>query len=186
MYGQTWVWRKKKWLNATQSQKVLIRLNLWLIIPLQELNQINSRLKIDFWYSIQIDLRVKKASRNLIKINSRLKNFPEYWFRSTHGSKNYLDYWFQSTHDSMIRIINCWLVLLFLGFPLKCWLCATFFFGGGAFDWNASRKHLFESAHDSSIISETWIDSTHDSNGFPGIDSESTHDSSAFTRYWFS
>ena len=55
----------------------------------------------------------------------------------------------------------------FLGFPLNCCICMTFFGHSTQVPW-------FESAHDSNSISKTWIDSTSDSSGFPGIDSEPT------------
>ena len=41
-----------------------------------------------------------------------------------------------------------------------------------------SSTNWYESAHDSSSISETGINSAYDSSGFPGTDSELTHDSS--------
>ena len=53
--------------HSIQSQKVLIRLNSWLTIALQELIQIGPMdwLEMDFW--------------NLIQIDPRLKNLPEYF-----------------------------------------------------------------------------------------------------------
>ena len=53
------------WFDSTQSQKVLIWLNLWITMALQDLIQINSRLTMVFW--------------NLIHIDSWLKMLPEYF-----------------------------------------------------------------------------------------------------------
>ena len=46
--------------DLTKSQKVLIRLNSWHTMALQEWFQISSRLKMDFWNVIQIDSLLKK------------------------------------------------------------------------------------------------------------------------------
>ena len=115
--------------DSTQSQKVLIRINSWLILALQELIQISSRVKMDFFNLIQIDSRLKKLLEGLIQINSRLRKFPEFWFKSTHDSKRYLEYWLESSHGSMIKT-NSWfrwpfwaftvgISLTFLGLPLN-------------------------------------------------------------------
>ena len=59
-------------------------LNSWLTMSFQELIQINSRLKMAFWNSIQIDPS---------------NDIPECWFKSTHDSKRFPEFWFNSTYD---------------------------------------------------------------------------------------
>ena len=151
---------------------------------------------------IQIDSTLKTLPEFLSKSTHDSKNFPEFWFISTHDSKNYLEYWLESTHVSMI-LFNfipstylCFWLWTFLGCQLKCWLGMTFrgegihasvnllwpLFG---FRLKPFQNNWFESAHDSSSISETWIDSTAGSGSFPWIDSGSTHESSRFPTYWF-
>ena len=87
--------------------------------------------------------------------------------------------WFESTVDFLESFLTFsqlrwffWISLNFVdffGIPLYC----VEFLGIRQVSW-------FESAHDSSSISKTWIDSNHDSTGFPEIDA---HDSKRFPHF---
>ena len=82
----------------------------------------------------------------------------------------------------------------FLGLLHRIWLGVTFL----GFRLKSAPEKLNESTHDSSSISESWINSTHDSSGFPRnwlrINSRlkripeywfrSTHDSRDFQGNW--
>ena len=90
--------------------EVLIRLNSWLIMALQELIQISSWLKI--WFKSTRDS--KRFQDILIQINLQLKKLSRILIQFDTDSENYLEHWFKSCHDSMIRI-NCWFRWPFLG-----------------------------------------------------------------------
>ena len=93
--------------DSTPSQKGLIRINSWLTMALQD----------------------------LIQINSRLKWIYEVWFQSTHDSKssqifysnqlttqeNFSESWVESTHDSIMLFIPSF-VWHFLGIEPYWWL----------------------------------------------------------------
>ena len=80
-------------------------------MALQDVIQINYRLKINFW--------------NLIQIDSGFKKLAEFWFKSAHDSRNFSKSWFESTHDSMMLFIPSF-VWPFLGVQLYRWLGMTF------------------------------------------------------------
>ena len=159
--------------DSTQSHKVLIRLNSWLTMVLQELTQINSRLKNDFWNLIQSthglksfqsydsdQLTTQKTVQNLD--SNRLMTHKSIW---NIDSNKVVTQWFESTVD---------FVDLF-------WASLNFddLFG------HSTQVPWFELTHDSSSISNTWIDSAQTQAAFrliqnqpttqvdsPGIDSD--------------
>ena len=131
-------------------------------MALQELIQINSRLKMEFWNLIHIESRLKQPSGILNQIDSSLKN--------------YLEYWFELTHDSMILFIpslfltsydlfgHSTLLLTFFGISTQVLTSYDFFL---ALDSSAFPRNWFESAHDSCGFPRHWFRSTHDSKCLP-------------------
>ena len=173
-------------------------------MALQDLIQISSWLKMDFWNFIQINSRLK-PSRISIQINSRLK-------------KNVYESWFESSRDSMMLFIPSF-VWPFLGIQLDWWLDMTFwrtFHSSDDFVWpfwgfrlkglpdlliwisSWFKRYLRDSNRFNSWLKRLsrswlrvnsrlkwiplyWFRLTHDSKYFPTFRFKSTHDSSEKT-----
>ena len=85
--------------DSTQSQKVLIPTQLMTHNGFQELIQINSRLEMVFWKSIQMTHDSNGFPEFRFQSTHDSKTFPGFWFKSTHKSKGFPEFWFKSTHD---------------------------------------------------------------------------------------
>ena len=113
--------------DSTQSQKVLIWLNSWLSMALQELIQINSWLKTDFQNWIQ-NFKLTYYSKSFQNFDSN-QLMTQKTFQNLDSNQLMTEwcYSFWVLYDLRGAFnFTVDLVWPFVGFPLNCWFHMTF------------------------------------------------------------